>query len=171
MTKKAKPFLVCPYECEGREYKSINKGLTRCCQRRVVRVNGGIYTHLEAAPEWVLLKDFERFKQARDPGYVIEYGDREYQTSVKSARSLYGYCKGDLDLARTVIEITFTHQSHRWRDMPGFWAVLSKKFFNDVKVKARIKLAKERKADELQQSRLAAVAPRMERSYATGQLL
>ncbi len=55
--------------------------------------------------------------------------------------------------------------------MPGFWAVISKKFFADAKAKARIALVKEKKANELQQSRLASVAPRLETSYATGQLL
>ena len=169
--RKSNPYLVCPYECGGRKYKSVNKGYTRCCDREVVRVNGSIYAHLDAAPEWVLLKKFERLKQTRDPGFVIAYGDRQYQTDVKSAHFLHKECDFDLPLALKVIEITFTHEAHRWRDMPGFWAVISRKFFEDAKAKARIASAKERKASELQQSRLESIAPRLERSYATGQLL
>ncbi len=174
MTKKRKsnPHLVCPYECGGRKYKSVNKRRTRCCDREIVRVNGGIYSHLDAAPEWVLIKEFETRKRKTDPHYSIEYGDREeYPIAVKMARSLYSRCDQDLDFAKKVIEVTFTHPAHRWRDMHGFWSILSKKLFPDAKAKARIALAKERKANELQRSRLASVAPRLETSYATGQLL
>ena len=166
--RKSNPYLVCPYECGGRKYKGVKSGnITRCCDRKIVVVNGGIYTHLDAAPEWVLLKEFEKFKQKMDPGFVIEYADRQYQTDVKSAHFLHKECDFDLPLALKVIEITFAHKAHRWRDMPGFWAVLSKKFFADAKAKARIALAKERRADKEQRARIVGTDPRfLELAYA-----
>jgi hypothetical protein len=169
--RKSNPFLVCPYECGGRKYKSVNKGRTRCCDREIVRVNGGIYEHLDAAPEWVLLQLFVEHKQKTDPGYTIEYASRQYQTDVGSAHFLYKECDLDLDLAKKVIEITFTHRDHRWRNMPGFWAVISKKLFPDAKAKARIALHKQKKADDEQRARVIGTDRRlMEMAYADARL-
>lgn len=155
MSKRRKKSvdLVCPYpDCaSGRVYKTLKTGnLTRCCGRPVVRVNNAIYLKLDDAPEWQIIQRFVEHKCKRDPEYEIQHGDKPYRQAVKAAAVLHKYCKGNLELACTVVDVSFTHKAHRWRDYPVMWAIVSAKFVPDTIAKARAALAKQRERQDRQ---------------------
>lgn len=145
--KKAKtPNPICPH-CHVNRYRTLKKDdagvkITRCCNQPVVRVNGTWHIELGEAPEWKVLKLFEKFKRRVDPEYRIEHGDYAYQENLRSAVTLWQRCERSLDLVESVLDVSFNHEAHRWRNYPALWAVLHNKFFPDAFAKAKIALAK-----------------------------
>lgn len=168
MKKKSDPK-VCPW-CSCARYKTTKtKNVTRCCGEVVAKVNGGWYRRLDDAPEWQIMQSFARWKRKTgDSEYVIEFNDPTYQESIRSAKTLLERCGGDTDLARAVLEISFTHRSHSWRNKPALWAILHKKFWADVLSKAKTQERTKQRHQDLQERRSSSVTgnPNMVAAYA-----
>jgi hypothetical protein len=147
--------LTCPH-CGSNKYKTLKKGgVTRCCGNTVVTVNHKIYKELNDAPEWTLLQKFAEMKRGNgDPNYTIEHGDYSYQESVRAARALLKHCGGDLNLAFAVIDVCFTHKSHRWRTYSSFFCVLAKRWWPGVLAAAKAQVAGQRRKQHTQEGRI-----------------
>lgn len=144
--------LHCPYDCGGRTYKTTKGNRTRCCDREVVKVNGEIYTRLEDAPEWRIISKFIEMKRHDLPRYNIPYLSSSYREILPAAAHLLERCDGDVELAELAVELTFTHKDHKWRTVPTFFAVISKRFLPDVLARAAQVIQRRNKDEELQEA-------------------
>ena len=158
--------------CGSERYATTKKDkggnrVTRCCERPFVRVNGGLYEKLEDAPEWRILSRFVDLKRERGLDYEIQFGDTSYRKFVNAAHTLYKRCGFDVDLALEVLDVSFRHKRHRWRDHLDFFSVVSARFLPDALAIAKRKLAERRKSDALQKELVSGhVAPEWNAAYA-----
>jgi len=132
----------CPF-CGDNSYKTLKKGSrTRCCDEEVIRVNGAIYARKEDAPEWRIIDEYIQHKrQYHNLGhYTILWGSREYKNhALPAAKDLLKKCGGDLGLAIRVIEISFTDDSHKRRQLANMFALTSNYYFPEALAKAKRK--------------------------------
>jgi hypothetical protein len=139
--KKKRSKLKCPW-CHNANYVTLKKGnVTRCCDSPVVRVNGAIHKTLDDAPEWKIISAFVAHKRRKNQYFEIPYGSAAYKGAVTPAHILLGYCKGDVELALEMVDVSFTDGFHSYRDKPNLWAIISKNHTMDVMAKAKRRLA------------------------------
>jgi len=167
----ANPKQTCPW-CNGQRYKTLKKlgkgRVTRCCEKPIVTVAGRWYQTLDDAPEWRVIKKFVEMKQSRNGHYEIEFGDTTYQAILKTVTGMIARCGDDVDLALLVVELSFTHEQHEWRDYPAFYSVMSRRLFPDVLALARAEMAQRAAGDGVQRMRMDSVMPeQIEMVYAT----
>jgi hypothetical protein len=147
------PKKTCPW-CDNQEYatpKKLLAGLvTRCCQRPFVTVAGKWYQNLHDAPEWRVIRKFVEMKQTRNGHYEIEYGKEAYKTILGGVKDLLARCGNSVELALLVVELSFTHKSHKWRDYPSFYAVLSRRHFPDALALAKYEMSRRAENDGVQ---------------------
>ena len=156
--KRNFPLLVCPF-CGSSKYKTLAaKSTTRCCGKVVARVNGAIYCTYEDSPEWELIAAFVVEKRRHGLGmYDIPYKSGHYQQILPAVSGLLKKCRNDLELALAVIDISFNHKDHCWRNHPSFFSIVSKTFLPDVLAKAYAIRIKEKEAELLQETRKASL--------------
>jgi len=138
--------LVCPV-CGSADYKNLGpKSTTRCCNRKVVRVNGRVYASLEAAPEWRIIQAFVEKKRTRPEmsKYDIPYGTSPYREAVTAAGILYEKCGDSIELALEIVRVSFDHPAHSWREHAGMFALSSNRYLPEVKAIAEHNLEQER---------------------------
>lgn len=135
-------YLTCPYDCGGRQYKTISGGKTRCCNREVVRINGGIYERKEDAPEWRVLQRFINGMRKRLPHYDIPYQSSSYREILPAISTLLKKCGQRLELALEVVSVAF----ESWPKLDTFYAIISRKMFPTYKAKAQKRLEVQQRA-------------------------
>jgi hypothetical protein len=121
--------------CGNARYKTVKRidghPVTRCCDQIVTQVNGVLYASLEDAPEWQILQAYAANVRALPQleHYAIDYGDLEYQTYLRAARSLLGRCGWDLALAIETITQSFHNRKFSWKwnnSNASFWKLLGR---------------------------------------------
>lgn len=137
--------LLCPF-CNSRRYKTLGSGsITRCCGKKVVRVNGGIYAMKEDAPEWKVLQHFISCMRRRLPHYDIPYPSSSYREILPAVGILIEK-SGDADLAKLVIDEAFKS----WPKLDTIYGVISKRMFPTFLAKAKRSQSNERTRDEVE---------------------
>ena len=130
----------CPH-CGVSKYVTVKSGsVTRCCGRRVVRVNGHIYARREDAPEWQIVQRFIEHRCKELPMFDIPMNGTAYQEAVTAASMLMDKCNGDVDLALASVDVCFNDSQHKWRSMISLFNVVSGRYFPDVKARARLRV-------------------------------
>lgn len=155
MANKRDPY-TCPH-CGSEKYKSILKGRTRCCKEEIVRVNGQIYRELKDAPEWQIILAFVNHKRSTHElsFYEIPYGDSAYKKcALPAANTLLKKCGGDVDLALTVVDISFTDRDSNNRRLPTMFSLNSVHYFPIVFAKAKRELARSEENQRRQRQRV-----------------
>ena len=170
MTKRKRPLVRCP-GCGVRKHSSLKtvdgQRVTRCCETPVVTVNKLWYKSHNDAPEWQIMQEFVSMVNTHGPKefrgtYVIEHGDRVYQSYIKSCRVVFNKCGKDIRLALEFIRQSFTNKRYNWRWNRGnmsFYSILGKDF-SAIRASATFYLEKADGEVSRQEARVRAVDPR-----------
>jgi hypothetical protein len=140
-------------------YRSLRKGnLTRCCIRKVFRINGSWYRALEEAPEWKIIQHFVNWRRrgnARHGGnkfYDIKFRSPTYREIIKVVSAFLKACEGDVELALLAIDVSFDDKQHEWRYHDTFYSLMAARWLPDILAKAKIRrerVSTERRLEEI----------------------